>query len=176
MKLTLSMKNQIVSAVMADVPDRDWFKEAKDLVLPAVVAKLPAPIRRIYDDNLLSPYLKHVAVRPRSTHTLTVSVPTADTHPVEVLEGMDAGVRKKFEALGLAMREARNTRMNMQGELLRSFKMVTTLKQFEEAFPELKKYLPTPQRPVPNLPATTDLMDNLKKIGWLKDGTRTANK
>ena len=169
MKLTMQIKNQIVAAVMADVPDRDWHKEAKDLILPVVVAKLPPPVRRVYDDNALAPYIKHMTIRPRSNVGLTVSIPSAEgNYTTDILQYLDMATVAKFEALGEAMRKARQSRMTMQGELLRSFKMVNTFKQFEEAFPQLKKYLPTVERPVRNLPATTDLMDRLKEIGWPK--------
>lgn len=169
MKLTVQMKNQIINAIMADIPEHNYHQDAKDLVLPVVVDKLPAAIRRIYDDNALAPYLKHMVIRPRSNAGLTVSIPSAEgSYTTDILQYLDVKTLNKFEALGVAMREARQKRQNMMSELMRSFKLVSTFKQFEDAFPKLKRYLPTPERPVPNLPATTDLMDNLKKIGWPK--------
>jgi hypothetical protein len=41
-----------------------------------------------------------------------------------------------------------------------------TLKQLQEAFPDLTKYMPTEAAPTKNLPAIANLVQDLKALGW----------
>jgi hypothetical protein len=44
----------------------------------------------------------------------------------------------------------------------------STVKQLNDRLPEFKKYFPTVEKPVANLPATANLVADLTKLGWPK--------
>jgi hypothetical protein len=53
-------------------------------------------------------------------------------------------------------------------QLKSAIESCTTIKQLNDRLPEFKKYFPTVEKPVANMPALTNVVADLSKLGWPK--------
>jgi hypothetical protein len=156
MKLTKLHKQAIVRAIMQDTPAPDRRKWANDI--KAEIAKKMSPaVRKIYSVNPL-------ALR-------VASVPFASEHRYWGADVVVGDVTKEQIAEIVAPYE-RTTRERdeMKKKLEFAFAGINTLKQAESTFPEFKKYYPTEAQPTKNLPALANVVADLSKLGWPKQG------
>lgn len=154
MKLTSYDRQAFVRAVMNDVP-----KITKEDVLPKLQAELLKAMspeaRKLYRKSpkaLLSDY----------DHYLTT-----ERECVRYVVGDAQNVREILQPYKDAV-EARN---EIESRLQATIKAGSTLKQAKERLPEFEKYLPTERGTtgVAGLPAISNLVADLTKLGWPKD-------
>lgn len=164
--LNKTMRREIVSSVMADLPKLEGEQAIRDMVLKAAVERLPPKVRAVWDDPKLRGFIGTSTVYDGG---IGVAIPVHDR------EFWDAGNRRVHTlgeegaaAFSAAVKEYRGRaeeRSAVRERLEQALSAVRTVKQFREAYPELAKYAPDDAAPVRNLPATTDLMEKLKAAG-----------
>jgi len=164
-RLTKDMKNQIVQAVIADLPPLVDNSEAVRKVIQAVaVERLPPLIQRAWKDSATRPWIKTGYLFTGET---TVTFPTNE-------DGYHAGRSLRehllIQAAIQAGYDARALRDKAESELRRGVDLCTTVEQFKRAFPDLVAYLPdTPKAAAANLPAQLSTMAALKAAGFPKE-------
>lgn len=156
MKLTNLHKDAIVRAIMQDVPPIDKQKRADD-IKAAIVKAMSPEVRKLYK------------TKPGALRTASVSYTNpfrewgGDTVVGDVTEDqikeITAPYRKQVDELSA-----------MERKLRHAFKGINTLKQAVDAFPEFKKYYPCEETPTKNLPALANIMADMSKLGWHKQG------
>lgn len=159
-------KDRMIRSIMADIPRPDIEKLAAEEFCAAVDERLPEAIKKALKDPKAREYVNTQTVytdcgRVRfpchapcgHIYRLVDWEPYAGEEAVKRLRDRCAEVRARDDA-----------RSEMQAALAANFSGVRTVKQFEERFPELAKYLPA-KAVTANLPATSDLVDRLKAAG-----------
>ena len=166
MKLTKYMKEAIVRKIIADIPERNFQAEAEALVLPAVMARLPAKVKAAFNDPATAAFIK---TAPAGTNcgALYVQIPAQSSYldTTEKMEALGAETWAALQALCGEHRAAKEERQRLSITLAANFARITSRKQFVERFPDLAKYAPEEDAPAANLPATTALIDTLKAAG-----------
>lgn len=148
MKLTKYDKEVFIRAVMADVKGHDAKKIRED-IQTAMVAAMSPEVQAIY------------ATHPKALREGYVTNVIADYNAVHVVFGdADEGEVVK------PWREANKARDKCKRDLESAIKGITTLKKLQDSFPELVKYMPTENEATNNLPALSNVVANLVKIGW----------
>lgn len=160
MRLTKWMKEQFVKDVMAKLPKVDYTEQAHALVKKEAIEQLPPAIRAIYDDVNLRDFLCTIYVRlPRYIDDINVY-----NSRYEVSEN----TRKQLEELADKKRDQTEKRNVYQTHLQAIIDGCTNLKQAHERLPDFVDFLPTENSapPIPNLPATKALAEQLRAEGW----------
>ena len=167
MKLNSRIRERIVDAVLADLPQRDFKAEAEAIVLPAVLERVPSPVQRAWKDNASRPYVR-TASCSTNCGALSAHVPhyRGYLYGNEAKDAMGLEAWAALQALCGEHRKYRDERKALKARLAANLSACTTRKAFIERFPELAKYAPNEAAaPVANLPATTELIDSLKAAG-----------
>lgn len=156
MKLTKLHKEAIVRAIMTDTPALNRDQWAIDI--PAAIVKAMSPeVRKLYE-------IKPEALRKASVpYTNPYRTWGGDVVVGDVTEAQINEIIKPY-------REQVDARADMERKLKHAFGGINTLKQALTTFPEFKKYYPTEMEPTKNLPALANVMADLTKLGWPKDG------
>lgn len=156
MKLTKWDKQAIVKAIMADVPKPD--KKKRHVEVQAEIVKLMTPAcRKVYKEM-------PDALREHSTGSWTYDGVNYSTYRVvqgDVSDKDIAKVREKYDAEDKKYSDA-------ECHLKGAIEACSTLKQLNDRLPEFKKYFPTEEKPVANLPALANVVADLTKLGWPK--------
>lgn len=158
MNLDKYTKQAIVKAIMQDVPPLDRKKWAED-IKAAIVKAMSPEVRKLYKTKPGA--LRHDSV-PYTTEFSTWGheIPVGDVTKEQIKE-ITEPYRKLVEE-----------RRDMEAKLRGAFESIRTVKQAEARFPEFKKYYPTVAQPTKNLPALANVVADLSKLGWPKDGKR----
>lgn len=163
MKLTNDDRNAFVRAVMDDVPQIDYQKQAADLVLVEAVKKLPPKVAALWADKTLRPYVAMCQLGHAFGYAEVPCHPDVTLNlPKDVLDAVG-----KLTSLRYEQQSARNV---LKSKVLATIKGCNTLKQAKAALPEFEKYLPKEREStgVGNLPAVANLVADLTKAGWPK--------
>jgi hypothetical protein len=155
MRITKWDKQAIVKAIMADVPVPDKRKRREELQA-AVVKAMSPEARKLYKNC-------PEALRTQCIGELIYDG-TWSSRDIIVGDVKDATVKElkaKYEAEDQKVNDAR-------WALKGAIEACTTLKQLNTRLPEFKKYFPTEQKPVANLPALANVVADLSKLGWPK--------
>lgn len=160
MRLTKAMKEDIVSSVMRDVPKIDHTDKIVSMVQQYAFDSLPDCLKAMPKD-ILRKYLKSGIVWGCSDklgiatniHTITDEFklkPEDYPELMLLIEEHKADKEKREE---------------IKTTLINNIYALSTVKQFEERFPELAKYLEKPvvHAGLPTFPLT----DMLTKAGWV---------
>jgi hypothetical protein len=83
----------------------------------------------------------------------------------DVSEKEIAKIRQKYEAEDKKYYDAE---CHLKGVI----ESCSSLKQLNERLPEFKKYFPTEEKPVANLPALANVVAELSKLGWPKGANK----
>ncbi len=159
-------KECIIRRIMADIPVDNIAQRAADAFLAAAVAALPPKVRAAYDDPETRNFINHARFGTNCGAIYGKAPAPIDTYSTSgwvAFAGQEA-----WDALMKACADNRaqaQSRDKIKAELEANFASIRTVKQFQERFPELVKYLPPSQQPVANLPATTALIDTLRAAG-----------
>jgi hypothetical protein len=156
MRITKWDKAAIVKAIMADVPKIDKDKRRKEMQ-EAVVKLMTPECRKVYKsmpDALRTYHVGNLLYNGLSYNTREI---VRGDVPEKALKALEA----KYEAEDKVVRDA-------EYSLKGAIEACTTLKQLNDRLPEFKKYFPTEQKPVANLPALANVVADLTKLGWPK--------
>ena len=156
MKLTKLHKEAIVRAIMQDTPALPREKWA-DEIKAAIVKAMSPEVRKLYKT-------KPSALR-------TSNVPYTNQHRTWG-DDMPVGdvTREQIKEIVAPYEKQVQERSDMERKLTAAFEGINTLKQALTSFPEFKKYYPTEEQPTKNLPALANVMADLTKLGWPKQG------
>lgn len=161
MRLTQYDKSAIIRAIRDDIPKVD-----QELMRKTITAEI---------DKLLLPAVKKLAKE----------------HP-EALRRMDLGwydmgcdrswpdvmvgnvTLDQVKAICKPFRDASDKRRDVLRQLEFTMKGISTLAQAKKLLPEFISYFPSETEPTKNLPAVTNLMADLSKLGWPKQHTKKA--
>lgn len=164
MKLTNYIRDAFVRAAMQDVPKQDYDTPAHKLAQDHLVSKMPANVRKVYEDKAARHYLDHV-------HTFFTG-PLGDAHLYGATDYRwivaVPDLQAQIDALaGKAETQARHLAA-LKSSLKGAAYAVTTRKALAELLPEFEKYLPAETETVRNLPAVANLVSDFVKAGWPK--------
>lgn len=152
-------KQAIVKAIMADVPKVDKKKRREEL--QAAVVKLMSPEAR-----------KLFKTTPRALRTYHVGDVIYDgnwgSREIIIGDVIDA----KVDELCTKYKEEDRARYDIECKLKGIVETCRTVKQLNDRLPEFKKYFPTVEKPVANLPAIANVVADLSKLGWPKGETK----
>lgn len=152
MRLTKAMRNEILNSIMDDVPQKDYATEYKNLIQKTAYEQLPDAVKRIHDDIALQVFLEKECIYYRH-HSWGVCARNNQFDITPVKSKLD----KIIDASQIQDKERRQMRTKIMGAL----NSVTTFKAAKLALPEFEKYFPEPEEPI-----DTNLISNLKKMGW----------
>ena len=153
MKLTKYTKQSIVRAIIHDLPPID--KEARATAIKdAIVKTMSSEVRKLLKTN------------PTALRTANVEYANPDRWYQEVVVG-DV-TKEQISAIIAPYEKQEAERREADAKLTRAFAGINTLKQAMATFPEFKEYYPTEAEPTKNLPALSNVMADLSKLGWPK--------
>ncbi len=159
MRLTKAMKEEIVSSILRDVPKVDNTDKIVALVQGYAYDSLPDELKAVPKDILIE-YLDPGTVwNCRDILGIETSIHVITDKFRFKLEMYPELVRLAEEQK--AAKEARN---ELKRTLVNNIYAISTVKQFEQRYPELVKYLDKPvvHAGLPTFPLT----DMLTKAGW----------
>lgn len=149
-------KQAIVKAIMADVPRPD--KEKRRTELQAAIVKLMSPeCRKVYNKTPKALATKHVG---------DIVYSGARWSDRELVAGDVTD--KQIDTLVQGYKDEDDKRYKAECHLKAAIESCTTIKQLNDRLPEFKKYFPTVEKPVANLPALANVVADLSKLGWPK--------
>ena len=156
MKITKWDKESIVRAIMADVPMPD--KNKRRAQLQADIVKIMSPeCRKIYKSM-------PEALRNHNVGELIYNDTNYNSRYIVLGDVKEEKLKElcaKYEEEDKKIRVAKN---HLKGAI----ESCSTLKQLNDRLPEFKKYFPTQEKPVANLPALANVVADLTKLGWPK--------
>lgn len=155
MKLTKLHKEAIVRAIMQDTPPIDKVKRA-EAIITAIVKAMSPEVRKLYKTKPEA--LRKTSVAYTNQYSNWQDVVVGDVTNAQIKEIVAPYDKEEQE------------RNAMRRKLTAAFEGINTLKQALTAFPEFKKYYPTEMEPTKNLPALANVMADLTKLGWPKQG------
>jgi len=154
MKLSKYTKQAIVRAIIHDLPPID--KEARATTIKEAIIKAMSPEAR-----------KLFKTHPTALRTADVEYTNAYRHYGDIVVVGDV-TRNQIKAIIAPYEKQETERRDAEAKLTHAFAGISTLKQALTTFPEFKKYYPTETEPTKNLPALTNVMADLSKLGWPK--------
>ena len=178
MKLTNSMRDAFIHAVMKDTPAADLktIEEAvHKIAVDDALSRAPAEVKAMWADNNLKPWVATVCVgfsqRTHGAYFSSVYVPAA-THA----EGeLSQKALVKVKVLGGQRAEAEKKRYDLQDMLRRAAYGCSTRKQLAEVLPEFEKYLPADEgKALRSLPVVANVVSEFVKAGWPKGGKKST--
>ncbi len=148
-------KQAIVKAIMADVPVPDKTKRKEELQA-AVVKAMSPEARKLYKNC-------PEALRTKCVGELIYNGTWSSRDIIvgDVKDKVIDELKKKYEIEDQKISDAR---WSLKGAI----EACTTIKQLNDRLPEFKKYFPTVEKPVANLPALSNVVADLSKLGWPK--------
>lgn len=155
MKLTKWDKQAIVKAIMADVPKPDK-KKRKERLQADIVKAMSPEARKLY---------KNCPEALRTQH-MGGLIDDGNWYSREIIIGDVKGA--VIEALKKPYEEEDKKYSDAECHLKGAIEACSTLKQLNDRLPEFKKYFPTEEKPVANLPALANVVADLTKLGWPK--------
>lgn len=165
MRLNKYHKDAFVEAVLQDLPATDYDEIAQKLVRDAIVERMPAKVRAVYDDKDVRHWLRNEwTPMPGSLQNFyCVSGSNIGEVPGELKE--------RLIELSQLKREQTSKKDAFGHKIRAAIDSCQTRKQALELLPEFEKYLPkdTTGTGVSNLPAICNLVAELVQAGWPKD-------
>ncbi len=156
MRITKWDKAAIVKAIMADVPMPDKNKRRTELQAEIVKAMSPE-CRKVYKSM-------PDALRTHNVGELIYNDTNYNSRYIVLGDVKEAKLKElcaKYEEQDHVIRKAKNAAKS-------AIEACSTLKQLNDRLPEFKKYFPTQEKPVANLPALVNVVADLTKLGWPK--------
>jgi hypothetical protein len=155
MKLDKYQKQAVVRAIMADVPKPNRAKRRADI--QAEVVKLMSPaVRKVYNATPEALRTQHLGDVIYDGSWSSRDIITGDVHPDAVAVICQPYVDED------------HARHKVEGNLKAVVDGCSTLKRLKDRLPEFIEYFPTEEAPTANLPAITNVVADLSKLGWPK--------
>lgn len=165
MRLNKYHKDAFVEAVLQDLPATDYDEIAQKLVRDAIVERMPAKVRAVYDDKDVRHWLRNEWMSMPGSLQNFYCVTGSNNGEVP------GELKERLLELSQLKRE-QTSKKNAFGHKIRAaIDSCQTRKQALELLPEFEKYLPkdTTSTGVSNLPAICNLVAELVQAGWPKD-------
>lgn len=158
MKLNKYTKEAIVRAIMNDVPKPD--KTKRHAAVQAALVKIMSPeCRKVYNKT------------PKALVTHHLGDTTYDGCNWDTREVVLGDVPKaNLDAILKPYVDEDEAYRTAHWQLKNAIEGCSTLNAIKKAFPEFDKYLPTEAQPTKNLPALANVVADLSKLGWPKQG------
>ena len=152
-------KQAIVKAIMADVPKVDKSKRREE-IQAAIVKAMSSEARKLYKTcpGALRTYCVGETI-------YTGSWGSRDVIIGDVKDSTLKDILKPYEAED-------SHRYEVERKIKYAIESCRTVKQLNDRLPEFKKYFPTIEKPVVNLPALANVVADLSKLGWPKGATK----
>lgn len=160
MKLTKAYKAAFVRQVLADIPQVDYNRLARDLIVGEVLSQFDENTLALYKNPKTRPHLRsdwYSTPSPLST----VSIPGCR----DLYKPSDELVEEIRSYARLA-KQQEETLKDLKIKLTLAIEPCTTLNRARELLPEFEKYLPEETKGSPTLPAIANLVTSLLEAGW----------
>lgn len=168
MNLTKSHKQAFVRAVMNDVPKVDYAKQLQDKIMAILVRTLPQEIQEVCKNKKLVDHLMYSYVNCFGT-SFSMRGLTQNITEGKLERITTADEWSELCAINRLYDDQIRTIKELERDLTGSVEGVRTLKQLQNLFPEMVKYMPSQIERTNNLPAT-NVVSALVQAGWPKDG------
>lgn len=159
MRLTKAMKEEIVSSILRDVPKIDHTDKIVALVQQYAYDSLPDELKAV-PKAILIEYLDPGTVwESNLKYCIETSI-----HVITDKFKLDLKLYPELVKLIEEQKAAKEARNGLERTLVNNIYTISTVKQFEQRYPELTKYLDKPvvHAGLPTFPLT----DMLTKAGW----------
>lgn len=167
MKLTNYLRNAFVSAVMQDVPIKDFDEEIDKVLVEAVAKELPETLRAAWLDPLLRCYFDARCLHLHGDFYVHIPAPL---YSYDGSNELCCRIKNALLPLAEQRAEARTTRQELHRKLEAVVAGCNTRKQLVEALPEFEKYAPKETEKLAGLPAVSGVVADLVAAGWPKGG------
>lgn len=164
MRMTESMKQSIVRAVMADVPKVDYIEMASEVVRQAVFRAAPESIQAALQDKKCLDYLKNDAVKLFENKAGRSVYAGFRGYIGNKLRFTDAENEKLKEIQALS-RKQEVMLEDLESKVSRALAGFSTAKRAVEALPEMAKYFPKEPEKIIGLPVVAGLVKDLTDAG-----------
>lgn len=160
MKLTNTLRDAFVRAVMDDVPKTDYSELIRKEVQSDAVAQLPAKIAAIYKDKDLKGYIR---TDNEWVDGQYVYVPTMGRYK------QSETCKTKTKEYEAAKNEQDDKLSDLRSKIRGCAYACTTRKALAEMLPEFEKYLPEDEKAaIRTLPVVANVVSDFVKAGWPK--------
>lgn len=167
MKLTNYIRDAYINSVMNDVPEVDYTDKIIKHVLASIGGDLPTQVAKIWKDPKTCGFIKKAGFMFNGVY---VVVPTGDPYKAPKLNENDQLQLVELSKLHADQKTLRNT---LRQKVKQTAYGCTTSKALIDLLPEFEKYLPAESGSTcRNLPVIANLMVDLVKAGWPKDGRK----
>lgn len=171
MKLTNSIRDSFINAVMQDVPSGDYQKQAKDIFEKPALDAMPAAVARIYKDPKTKGYVSLTYI---SFAGFSHYIPHGNPRPLLAhdAENFLGSKTEELEKLRQAYKDELTKNRELRNRLNSVVYSCSTRKQLLEALPEFEKYLPALTDKTVDLPAVSNVVGAFMEAGWPKDSPK----
>jgi hypothetical protein len=159
MKITKYDRLAIVKAIMADVPKPDKNKRLQE-IQAAIVKAMSPMVRKVFKETPGALRTYHVGDLTYNGNWDSRTVVVGD-----VTDGMMDAILKPYK-------DADDDLYAAHCKLRNAIDSCTTRKALMDRLPEFEKYFPTETSPTKNLPALSNVVADLSKLGWPKSKTK----
>ena len=160
MRLTNTLRDAFIRAVMQNVPSINYDAQVTKLVQDDIRAQLPAKIREIADDQDLRRYI----------HRETIWTASEFTNVVVYSDGsarLSDTAKAELNALTVKARAQSSKRDSLKSRLHACAYGVSTRKALAEMLPEFERYLPADEpAAMRSLPVVANVINEFKAAGW----------
>ena len=165
MRLNKYYKDAFVEAVLQDLPATDYDEIAQKLVRDAMVERMPAKVRAVYDDKDVRHWLRNEWMSMPGSLQNFYCVTGSNNGEVP------GELKERLLELSQLKREQTSKKDAFGQKIRAAIDSCQTRKQALELLPEFEKYLPkdTTGTGVSNLPVINNLGAELVQAGWPKD-------
>lgn len=165
MRLNKYHKGAFVEAVLQDLPATDYDEIAQKLVRDAMVERMPAKVRAVYDDKDVRHWLRNERMSMPGSLQNFYCVTGSNNGEVP------GELKERLLELSQLKREQTSKKDAFGQKIRAAIDSCQTRKQALELLPEFEKYLPkdTTSTGVSNLPVINNLVAELVQAGWPKD-------
>lgn len=165
MRLNKYHKDAFVEGVLQDLPATDYDEVAQKLVRDAIVERMPAKVRAVYDDKDVRHWLRNERMLMPGSLQSFYCVTGSNNGEVP------GELKERLLELSQLKREQTSKKYAFGQKIRAAIDSCQTRKQALELLPEFEKYLPknTTGTGVSNLPAICNLVAELVQAVWPKD-------
>lgn len=170
MRLTQTVRQAFVRAVMDDVPEINYQDQAKKVVMADAESQLPAAIREAWKDPASAVFINSCYCGMPYGLSSIGGVPRARGTDFKLSQKASSEVK----AIAELAQAQKKTRAELKAKIEAVAESATTSKKLAELLPELAKYMPPDQETLAkaNLPALADVVPSLTAAGWPKGGKK----
>lgn len=171
MRLTKTIRDAFVRAVMHDVPMIDYETEATKIGKDAISASLPASVQKMIKDPLASDYLCREYINMPLKFSNFYFYCERNGNSVLQLKHPEAWA--KIIELHSKHEQQIKDRNTLRYKLEGVANSVSTRKSLVAALPEFEKYLPADEeKAIRSLPVVANIVADFTKAGWPAKGKK----